>query len=82
MDIGPCWGARRSKVRINRSTPAVASVDERYLFQSCVSASEGWVVVMLIEEEDDDDDDVLWMGIESVKWLDADDGVRRSKIRR
>ena len=38
---GPRDGARRSKVRMKRSTPAAARMVGRYLFQSWVSASEG-----------------------------------------
>ena len=51
----------------------------RYLFQSWVNASEGGFAA---------DGGIpglagggAWMGIESVRWFDAEAGVRRSNIR-
>lgn len=47
MARGPLYGMRRSKVRMIRSTPAVAMIPEEasappaYLFQSCVKISAG-----------------------------------------
>lgn len=74
-----------SNVRMMRSTPAVAITLLRYLFQSCVSASDGakpprfepmgpgWPGTGVR---------AAWMGTEATRWLDADAGVRRSKMRR
>ena len=56
----------------------------RYLFQSCVSASEGGKAGRL---EPIGDGPALgriggeWIGIEEMRWLDADEGVRRSNMR-
>jgi hypothetical protein len=61
------------------STPAVAMVVERYLFQSWVKHSEGgkvWVGRELIVGGGP------WMGIRCTRWFDAEAGVRRSKMRR
>lgn len=85
MVAGPAFGARVSNVRIRRSTPAVARMVERYLFQSWVRASLGGkgpareVGVGVLGEgccwaE--------WIGIVRTRWLEAELGVRRSKRRR
>jgi hypothetical protein len=78
--MGPAPGIRMSKTRIRRSTPAVATMLSRYLFQSCVRASLGGTptgagVPMRGFGG-------VWMGMLSVRWFDALAGVRRSKTRR
>jgi hypothetical protein len=75
--MGPPPGLRKSKVRMIRSTPAVATMLERYLFQSCVKASDFSKAGRLVMRED-----ISWIGIERIRWLDAEAGVRRSKTRR
>ena len=75
-----------SNVRIMRSTPAVAMVLGRYLFQSWVRASEGWKAAggrleptgWMFEAWGSG----VWMGIEETRWFAAEVGVRRSKMRR
>ena len=72
-----------SKVRMSRSTPAVAMVLGRYLFQSCVRASEGgeagvWIPAYLLVVSPWG----VWMGMARVRWFEAEGGVRRSKMRR
>lgn len=74
MTSGPWAGARMSKVRITRSTPAAAMIVGRYLFQSCVRASEGGYCWRELGWEE-------WRGMVNVKWFDAEEGVRRSKSR-
>lgn len=71
-----------SKERMKRSTPAVAIMEERYLFQSWVRASDGG---MAGEEKGrcrDRIEGALCMGIDRVRWFEAEEGVRRSKMRR
>lgn len=55
----------------------------RYLFQSCVRASEGgeagvWVMVADLKGGVGG----VWMGMARVRWFEAEGGVRRSKMRR
>ena len=55
---------------------------ERYLFQSCVRASDFSkagrldMIGVVVREG------ISWIGIERIRWLDAEAGVRRSKTRR
>jgi len=68
-----------SNVRMVRSTPAVAIMVERYLFQSWVRASAGGAAPapprgILPGRE--------WRGRVRTRWFEADAGVRRSKTRR
>jgi hypothetical protein len=65
------------------STPAVAITLLRYLFQSCVRASEGGKPERfepMAEGEGRAGEE--WMEMEATRWLDALAGVRRSKTRR
>lgn len=58
---------------------------ERYLFQSCVKASEGAKPGRLEPMGlgwPGTGARAAWMGIEATRWLDAEAGVRRSKMRR
>jgi len=73
-----------SKVRMSRSTPAVAMVLGRYLFQSCVRASEGGEAGVWVTAADllKGGGGGVWMGMARVRWLEAEGGVRRSKMRR
>lgn len=72
-----------SNVLIVLSTPATATTDGRYLFQSWVSASDGGHAAggapgfPGIGEAG-----AAWMGIWRVRWFDAEAGVRRSYTRR
>lgn len=79
MARGPWFGARMSKVRITRSTPPVAMIVSRYLFQSCVSASDGGAgAAGAIPGRESG---APWMGICMMRWFEADALVRMSKIR-
>lgn len=78
--MGPWFGARMSKVRMRRSTPAVARIVDRYLFQSCVRASEGGMPTGAAAPMRGFGG--VWMGMDMVRWLDALAGVLRSKTRR
>jgi len=76
-----------SKVRIKRSTPAVATMVERYLFQSWVRASLGGKGPACPPSEVgfallDEGCCAEWIGIVRTRWLEAELGVRRSKRRR
>jgi hypothetical protein len=70
-----------SNTRIMRSTPPVAITLPLYLFQSCVSASEGAQAgcnlpgIAL-------DKGAPWIGICIVRWLLALAGVRKSQTRK
>jgi hypothetical protein len=65
-----------------RSTPAVAKMDGRYLFQSWVRASAGAHAAGGTPALPGiGDAGAAWMGIWRVRWLDAEAGVRRSKMR-
>ena len=77
---GPAPGARMSKVRIARSTPAVASTLSRYLFQSCVRASLGGIPMGGASPGCAFGG--VWIGMLSVRWFDALVGVRKSKMRK
>jgi hypothetical protein len=78
--IGPAVGTLRSNVLIIRSTPAVAIMVSRYLFQSCVSASEGGTPA---EGATPGRTFGAWcMGMDWTRWLEAEAGVRRSNTRR
>jgi len=74
-----------SKVRMMRSTPAVAMRLGRYLFQSWVRASLGWKAGRL-EPSAEIWPGALgrgeWIAMLETRWLEAEVGVRRSKIRR
>lgn len=61
------------------STPAVAMMLERYLFQSCVRHSEGGKDCRAGKPGAGG---APWIGMRWTRWLDAEAGVRRSKIRR
>ena len=69
-----------SKVLITRSTPAAAITVSRYLFQSCVKASVGGMPGW--EGRPGRERGGVCKGIERVRWLAADAGVRRSNMRR
>lgn len=75
-----------SKVRINLSTPAAATTFDLYLFQSCVRASLGGKgplgVLGLKLVGFGGAVLAAWRGMVRTRWLDAEDGVRRSKRRR
>lgn len=71
-----------SKERIRRSTPAAATMGERYLFQSWVRASEGGMVCEGKGRCCDCIEGAVCKGMEQVRWFEAEDGVRRSNIRR
>lgn len=60
-------------MRSTRSTPPVATTASRYLFQSCVRISAGAAPGCEGAE---------WTGMLVVRWYFAEDGVRRSKMRR
>ena len=57
-------------------------VSGRYLFQSCVRASEGGVDAMEGGWLGCWDLGGVWMGMARVRWFEAEAGVRRSKTRR
>jgi hypothetical protein len=66
-----------------RSTPAVAITLLRYLFQSCVRASEGGKAGRLEPMAAGPvRAGAEWIATEATRWLDAEAGVRRSKMRR
>lgn len=69
-----------SKVRIRRSTPAVARIVSRYLFQSWVRASDGAMPTEAAAPRRGLGG--VCIGILSVRWLAAEAGVLRSKMRR
>jgi hypothetical protein len=76
-----------SKVRMMRSTPAVAMRLGRYLFQSWVRASLGWKAGEgRLEPRAAMGPGRLgsgeWIAMLETRWLEAEVGVRRSKIRR
>lgn len=54
----------------------------RYLFQSWVRASAGAKLCLCLPAEWLDEDGPPWMGIAETRWLEADAGALRSKIRR
>jgi len=65
------------------STPAVAIKLLRYLFQSCVRASEGGNPGLFepMDEGEGRPAGAEWIDILATRWLEALAGVRRSKIR-
>ena len=65
---------------MTRSTPAAAMMVSRYLFQSCVKASVGGMPGG--EGRPGRERGGACKGMERVRWLDAEAGVRRSKMRR
>jgi hypothetical protein len=66
-----------------RSTPAVAITLLRYLFQSCVRASEGGKPGRFEPmAEGEGRAGAEWMEIVATRWFAALAGVRRSKTRR
>lgn len=69
-----------SKTRMIRSTPAVAITESRYLFQSCVSISLGSVEAPV--RGTPGRGGVPCAGMRWTRWLEAEAGTRRSKIRR
>lgn len=79
-----------SKVLMILSTPAVAITLLRYLFQSCVRASEGGKPGRLEPMGDGEARAAAaaaaagdaWMEMLATRWLEALAGVRRSKMRR
>lgn len=54
----------------------------RYLFQSCVKASDGGIFGDRLFAGPPMTGGGPWMGIKETRWLEADAGVRRSNIRR
>jgi hypothetical protein len=71
-----------SKVRIIWSTPPVAMTVSRYLFQSWVRASDGRVRLLgFVPKLAPGTGAAPWIGINWTKWLEAEAGVRRSKMR-
>lgn len=71
-----------SKARIKVSTPATATMFDRYLFQSWVRASEGGATAARFPNLAPGLEAEPWMGIRCMRWFEADAGVRMSKIRR
>jgi hypothetical protein len=77
-------------VRIMRSTPPVAMMLGRYLFQSWVKASEGAKpgvgrlepIGLEMGEDEEPAARAEWIGMFWTRWFEAEAGVRRSKIRR
>lgn len=63
------------------STPAVAKTVLRYLFQSWVKASAGGIFRCRGLGGPPRVGGGPWIGINATRWLEAEAGVRRSKIR-
>lgn len=83
MARGPAAGLRMSKVRMMRSTPPVATTVELYLFQSWVRTSAGGLAAGPGRPTPGwGPEPAAWTGIVETRWYFADEGVRRSKMRR
>jgi hypothetical protein len=64
------------------STPPVARMVSRYLFQSWVRHSDGWVGGgRFVAKVEPGTGAAPWIGINWTKWLEAEAGVLRSKMR-